>query len=214
MKDDTQVYLKWLVAFLFGIFFTIICSIYVYHLDGSILSLPSLGKILAGVSALLFAVSLGAGGLSHYTGFPNMGLGYQKYIGIMAFWVAFAYSGSLLFINPDFYFYNLFPNLLTADVSLGLIAMFIFGLMVIAPTPKIFMIIGEGAVHFILGLGFVAYALLVIRAVLIEWDIWVLWYETLNGLPPTRIILSIIATLIIAFRASIPIHKKFKSKQV
>lgn len=198
----------WLIAGVWGIAFAVLSGAYVYALDGTLTTLIAWAKITAATSALLFAVSLGMSSFSYYFGFPDMRRGYQKYIGILGFWVALAHSVMLPIINPDRYFYNLPENLFTADVALGLIAMLIFGNMVIINTKWIAPVVGRDVIIFSFGLGFVAYALLVLRAIAIEWDMWFAWFMTLEGLPPPRIILSIIATLVLIARISVSIHKE------
>lgn len=203
----------WLFAALVTVAMGAAVSVYVYTAYGTVQTLESWAMILAAVSAFLFALAFGASSLSYYTGFPDLRRLYQKYLGIMAFWVAVLYSITLLFLNPDFYFYGFFKNFFTADIFLGVTAMVIFAGMVLINTAWIGPRVGKEVIKFVLSFGLIGYALLVIRAIWIEWDIWALWFQTFEGPIPGRIVLSVVATLILLARVSIPIHQRFIKKK-
>jgi len=202
----------WRVAFLWALLFAVIGAAYVSSLDGTLVSLVSIGKVLAFTATLLFAMALGASSVSYYTGFPDMRLGYQKYLGVLAFWIALLYSITLLLGDPDRYFYGFFDNLFTVDVLFGLVAMCIFGSMVFINTKPVASLVGRRAIFFCFGLGFVAYALLVMRAIWIEWDLWMQWFSVQERLPPPRIILSIIATSVLLLRVSVALKKRARKR--
>jgi len=67
-------------------------------------------------------------------------------------------------------------------------------------------------IKFVLGLGFVGYALLVIRAILVEYPVWAEWIATFEGFPPGRLVLSVIAMVVLILRISIPITLSLKKK--
>ena len=60
---------------------------------------------------------------------------------------------------------------------------------------------------FVLGLGYVGYAILVMRAILIEFPIWSLWFETSSGPPPGRLVLSVIAVGVLILRLAVAVDK-------
>lgn len=197
-----------ITAVLTGVF-----AVYIYVAYGTLATIESQAMLAASVSAFLFAIAFGSSSLSYYIGFPDMRRLYQKYIGIMAFWVALLYSLLLLAYNPEFYFYGFFDNFFTADIALGMASMVIFGAMVVINTAWIGPIVGKEVIKFTLSFGLIGYALLVIRAIWIEWDVWAMWFETFEGPIPGRIILSILGTSILLARISIPLHQKFVKKR-
>lgn len=205
--------LGWGIALGLSVALATVFAAYIYIAYGTITTLESLTMLAASVSAFLFAFAFGSSSLSYYTGFPDMRRLYQKYIGIMAFWVALIYSLMLLAYDPDFYLYGFFDNFFTADISLGISAMIIFGAMVVINTAWIGPIVGKEVIKFTLSFGLIGYALLVIRAIWIEWDVWALWFETFEGPIPGRIILSVLGTSILLARVSIPLHQKFIKKR-
>lgn len=163
---------------------------------------------LAAAASFLYAMAFVSGSMSYYIGWPNMRDGYQKQIGITGFWLSFAYSVTLLILYPDFYLYGFFDNVWTWDITLGLSAMAIFGAMTLINSKPVSPYFTWDTIKFVLGLGFVAYALLVIRAIFIEFDLWVYWLTTFEGDIPGRLVLSVVAVAILLLRISVPIHKK------
>ena len=63
-------------------------------------------------------------------------------------------------------------------------------------------------------LGYLAYALLIARAIVIEWDLWSLWRETGKGIPPPRLLVSIFALLVILFRGLMITSKLIKRREI
>lgn len=187
-------------------------ALYVYSYDGTLLTITAWGKVAAATATLLFALAFGMGSLSYYTGWPDMKKGYQKYMGVLGFWIALMYSLLLAISDTDRYVVHLYENLFTVDVGLGLIAMAIFSLMVVINLKSLNSFVSLGVIKTVFGLGFIAYALLVIRAIWIEWDLWAAWAVAMEGLPPPRILLSIIATTVLAARVSIPLHRSREKK--
>lgn len=204
---------KWTVAILIAVALTIGCAGYVSITGANIFSLQGWSFISAAVASFMLALALGSGSVSYYFGWPNMRLGYQKQIGVLAFWVAIAYSVSLVILYPETYWTGFKDNFMTADILLGSLAMLIFAIMVLINSKTIAPHFSLEQIKFMLGLGYVGYALLVIRAILLEWDLWEVWFKTLDGYPPGRLILSLVAVGVLILRISVPIHKAIvKSK--
>lgn len=174
--------------------------------------LLAISFISASVASLLFATAFSLGSLSYFTGWPNIRHGYQKQIGIMAFWWAVAYTLTLPKLYPETYWYGLSDNLFTADVMLGSMAMIIFGAMVLVNSRWIAPFFEQQTIFFVLGLGFVAYALLVIRAIFLEFGVWLQWLNTFIGLPPGRLVLSLIAFIVLLLRVAVAIDKHRKQQ--
>lgn len=167
----------------------------------------------AAIASLMYATAFSMGSISYYIGWPQMRWGYQKQIGLMAYIWSFVYAVTLVWLYPELYGSGLSEHFFSSDVILGLSAMVIFTAMVIVPSKRFAPQFSPETIKFVLGLGFVAYALLVIRAINIEFDLWWQWLVTLEGYPPGRLVLSVIALVVLLMRISIPIHLMFKKKE-
>jgi hypothetical protein len=197
---------KWTVSVIIAVAFLLLSSAYIYHTAGEAMTLSAFSAALAVSASFMFAMSFSASSFSYYFGWPNMRHGYQKQIGVTAFWLSYLYCVTLLILYPEIYYYGFFRNLLTPDLLLGLTAMFIFGAMTVINSKSVAPYFSWDTIKFVLGLGLVGYALLVMRAVLLEWPLWEHWFLTLEGYPPRRLILSALAMAVLFFRLSIPIH--------
>ncbi len=181
---------------------------YVYLYDGSLTTLLSWSRVTAGTAAILLGLSLGMGSYAYYSGTPVHN-DLKKQLGHQAFLLSFVYSCMLCVLFPARYWYGLWDNLFTADVALGLIAMCILGAMTFITERPAVTYVGESFAYKFLTMGYIAYALLVMRAVFIEWEIWTAWATHLHSLPPPRIVLSLFAVTILCMRAWVPVHKAY-----
>jgi len=197
---------KWKTAGALALTLGVLSGMYVVALEVELFSLQGVSFVLAAVASFLFALALVASSVSYYIGWPNMRWGYQKQIGVLAFWLASLYCVTLVVLYPELYGYGLIDNLLTADVLLGGVAMVIFASMVGINSKFIAPYFSWDTIKFVLGLGYVGYALLVIRAILLEWSLWESWLVTFEGYPPGRMVLSVVALIVLLLRISIPIH--------
>jgi DMSO/TMAO reductase YedYZ heme-binding membrane subunit len=164
----------------------------VVDLATATLALALTGGILIGCS---FALSI----MSFFFDFLDSKLKYRKEIGVLGYFYALTYSLSLLQRFPEKYIES-FPNwLMEPEAILGLTAMGILTMMTIISTKAGVHLAGR---HFrpLLRLGYVAYFLFVIRAWLLEKDLWLSWLETTDDLAPPRLLLSIFALSIIFCR--------------
>jgi len=197
---------KWLIAL----------GIAAVLLTGSMLYIPlalpgapflqAFSFALAASASFMFALSLSASSFSYYIGWPNMKDGYQKQIGVMAYWLALAYTFTLPYLYPELYWYGLIDNLFTPDVILGSTAMLIFTVMTAINSKFLAPYFTWDTIKFYLGLGFVAYAMLIMRAVFIEWPLYEEWFRNFDGFPPGRLVLSVVGMGVLFLRLSIPIH--------
>lgn len=203
---------KWEVAISLALFYSLPVSIYVWAATGSLASLSAWNAITAGVAGCLLATALSASSWYYYTGWPEMRWGYQKQIGVLAFWLCVLYCVELLVIEPEIYWYGFWDNLVTPNFFYGLSAMAIFAAMTFANTEFVKQYVTWDTIKFILGLGFVGYALLIVRAIFLEWPIWAAWLQTFDGLPTTRFVLSTLAMSVLLFRLSIPLHAALRKK--
>lgn len=201
---------SWLLAFGTASLFVV----YVYFLDGSLSTLLSWSKVVAGTSAVALGISLSLGSIGYYFDFLDKQVLYRKYLGLVGFWLALFYSVMLLFVNPSRYFFGFFDNLGSADFIFGLAAMAIFTMMALISNIPMMKWLGPERWRSLLSLGYVAYALLVIRAIFIEGDMWLRWWQTMDsGLAPARLVISLFAVVVLLLRVSVPVSKFIRSKQ-
>lgn len=175
-------------------------------------TLLAFSQSVAGTAAVMIGSSLALSGFSYYFDFLKKKLFYRKYFGLIGFFLAFLYAILLLFINPKRYFYGFFDNVFSADFLLGLTALGIFAWM--AAISNNFMIRKLGGTNWrrSLRLGYLAYAFLVIRGYLFEKNSWFAWLNSLKGLPPPRLVVSVFAVFVIGLRLSIFIAELIKKQ--
>lgn len=199
----------WAVPISIAVLLFIVFSIYEFFRTGQF-SLSSLNAALAGTAALGIGFSLALSGISYYFNFLDHEIAYRKHLGLVGYFLALVYSFLLLFVNPDKYFYGFLENLKSADFILGLSSMGILTLMAIVSNNFVMRKIGAHTWRFILRLGYAAYFLLIVRAVILEGEDWFLWLQRLDNLPPGRLLVSIFAALVIALRMSMEFSMRFK----
>lgn len=157
---------------------------------------------LGGTASLLIGFSFALSGFCYYWDFLDKKLAYRKYIGLVGYWSALSYSLTLLFLEPERYIFTFFDHIYEWEVLLGVTAMAIFTSMAIISTNRMMRLLRPQKWRYGLRLGYVAYALLIIRAYILEKDLWLQWATTPDSLPPPRLVLSIFAILVILFRIS------------
>lgn len=198
---------KWTVAAVIAAVLFGFHMVYILNFTSTTVVLMGVSFALAATSSFMYALAFSSGSVSYYIGWPNMRDGYQKQIGVAAFWFSFAYCLTLLVLYPEIYYYGFFENFWTWDITLGLTAMIIFGAMTFINSKPIAPYFTWDTIKFVLGLGFVGYALLVIRAIFIEFDWWVAFLTTFEGDVPGRLVLSVVAVAVLLLRISVPVHK-------
>lgn len=183
-----------------GIFCLLVIYTTVYN---SAFNLPAFSQALAGTAAVLIGLSFAMSGFVYYFDFLDTRLAYRKYLGLTGFWLALGYSLSLCLTNPDRYFFHFFEYANTADVRLGLLAMAIYTFMALISNNRAIKKLGPRTWRYCLRLGYLAYALLIIRAYIMEQDLWTGWWQSPQGsLPPPRLIITLFALAVILFRGS------------
>ena len=199
---------KWLVGLLFAAGYGSLVAGYLLTVSNLTFSLAFLSAWSAATAGFLLATSFSASSFSYFTGWPNMRLGYQKQIGVLAFWFCLLYCVTLLLLEPNIYYYGFWDNLGTPNFILGLSAMTIFGLMVALNSKPIAPHLSWDTIRLFLNLGFFGYGLLVMRAIFLEWPLWVEWFATLSGAPTNRFILSVLAVSVLLFRLIHILHRR------
>ncbi len=203
---------KWLVAFGLSIIFAIPSVLYVVIGYGTTNVLELISYTSASIASLLLATALSMGSINYFFGWPPMQWGFQKQFGVLAFWFALIYSLTLPLLYPHRYGYGLADHFFSIDVLTGIAAMSIFGAMVFINSAWLAPHFKRETIFFVLGLGYVGYALLVIRAIFLEYDLWVQWFLSMDHFPPGRLILSIIALIVLLLRVVVAILKHRAAK--
>ena len=195
-------------------FFTalLFCVMFVYsYAFFQELSILMLSKAVAGTGGFLIGFSFMLSSMCYYFDFLDKKIGYRKFLGVTGYYFALAYSIMLLFVNPGRYFYGFFDNLITPDFLFGLSAMAILTVMAAVSNNKAMMAIGPKRWRTILRFGYLAYGLLVIRAFFVDGQQWLDWFSVMDRVPPPRLVLTVFATIVLAMRISVPVHKKYSA---
>ena len=188
----------------------------IFYLDDHF-SFLTISKALAGTSALMLAASFSLSGFCYYWDFLDTKIAYRKYLGIVAYYLALAYSFSLVVLDPGKYLYGFFDNIFSADIMLGGIAMLILTFMTVISTDKMMLRMGPKKWRYALRLGYLAWVLLAIRAWFLEQEIWDVYLDDPTGFPPPRLLLSLLVIVVLIFRISIDVSKKcipFTNKKI
>lgn len=209
LEDTPSDSKKWLVAGALALGFFIILINYSLSLTSNTVFLKAVSFAFSATSSFLYAMAFSSGSISYFSGWPDMRHGYQKQIGVVAFWFSFLYCLSLLVLYPQTYYYGFVENFWTWDITLGLSAMIIFGAMTVINSKAVAPYFSWDTIKFVLGLGFIGYAILVFRAIFIELDVWINYLATFEGDIPGRLVLSVIAVVVLLLRIAVPIHKSF-----
>lgn len=194
--------------------------VYMYFLDNGF-TLSSFTKTFAGTANFLFAMSLSLSSVGYYFNFLDSKIVYRKYLGLLGYFSALAYSLLLLAVNPDRYFYGFFENFWSSDILLGLASMALFTGMALISNDQAMRFIGPLRWRsFLRWAGHTAFFLLVVRAVINntepigvgEPEMWVQYLAHPDGLLPPRLLFSLVAMAVIFLRLSIEFDKWRKHK--
>lgn len=157
-------------------------------------------EAIGGAAALMIGVSFALSSMSYYFDFLDNKLAYRKEIGLTGYYFALTYAILLVITRPQTYFFGFFGNLISWDFILGLLAMAILTAMAIVSINKVMMKVTPLVARKILRLGYFAYFLLILRAIIVEHETWLEWFATYNGLPPARLLISFFASFVIILR--------------
>jgi len=163
------------------------------------------GGVLIGLSFILAPVS-------YFFNFADKELRYRKFLGLIGYYYALFYCFSLQIRFPDKYLFGLANSLSSPEVILGLAAMGIFTLMALVSGPVGMKALGKNW-RYVLRTGYLAYFLLIIRAIIVEGEVWMTWLNRLEGLPPPRFLLTIFATFVILVRVVMLLHQAVFNKK-
>jgi hypothetical protein len=211
MPTDTK---KWSVALLLAMLIGVSSLLYILFSEPNASTLQKFSFASAAVASFLYATSLSLGSISYYIHWPNMKAGYQKQIGVLAYFVSLVYCLTLIILYPELYWTGIPQHIFSADVIFGFLAMAIFTTMTVINSALVAPYFSWDTIKFVLGLGYVGYAFLAIRAIYIEWPLWEMWLRTFEGYPPGRMVLAFVAIIVLLLRVSIPVHKSLFSQPV
>lgn len=161
-------------------------------------------SVLAGTSGILLAMSFSLSSFSYYFDFLDSSLVYRKYLGLMGYFFALAYASVAVYQNPR-------ANLNFGDITviLGATAMMILTVMALISNQKAVQLLGGKLWKNILGLGYIAYALLVIRGILLDAPLWSQWLADLSAPFTVRMFLTLLGIAVLLFRVSVPFRQKY-----
>ncbi len=174
----------------------------------------SMVEATAGAAAFFIGISFSLSSMSYYFNFLDNKLAYRKEIGLIGYYLAVIYSVLLALTNQDKYVTGFAANLISWDFILGLSAMTILTAMALVSVNKIMIMVTPTVARKILRFGYVAYFLLIVRAVILEQETWLKWFANMDSVPPARILVSAFATFVIILRITMAIsifikeHKK------
>src|SRR3989339_1117750 len=218
-KDIFQKHIKrkiWIHSWILALVIYIGLLGLTYWLDKSF-NFLTISKALAGTSALLLGISFSLSGFCYWWDFLDTKIGYRKQIGLAAYWLALAYSLSLLLVDQNKYLFHFFDNLFSADILLGTISMAIFTFLAIISTDKMMLRLGPKIWRQMLRLGYLAWVILALRAYFIEKTVWLEYLNSPEGFPPPRLLLTVFVIVVIIFRLSVDLSKKcvpFTNKKI
>lgn len=211
----------WLHSFYVGCGAALFYALYVFVMDGYF-NLTSFAKVMAGTANFLFAASFSLSGIGYYWNFFDSKVIYRKYLGLLGYFAALTYMLLLPIVRPDYYFYGFFDHLWSSDVLLGSASMAIFTLMALISNNGAMQKIGPQRWRFLLRLGYIAFFLLVLRAILNNEnpigadprpEMWLSYIMHPDNLPPVRLVFSLIAMAVILFRLSVTFDKWWYQKK-
>lgn len=178
----------------------------------SALGFTQFSESLAGTGGFLIGISFALSGMTYFFDFLDKELHYRKQLGVTGYFFALAYSVTLLIRFPAKYDISRPMTFLTAEACFGLVAMVILTAMAFASLNVAVKLLGPVLWRKVLRSGYFAYLLLIVRAYLVEGEMWSNWLILHNSLPPARLLLTIFACYVLALRfcmeVSLRVHKK------
>jgi hypothetical protein len=188
------------------------CLLYAVAHDHE-LNLSTINQALAGSATFMIGASFAMSGIGYYFDFLDSKIAYRKYMGIVGLWLAMAHAVLLAYLKPNLYWHHLFDRLRTADVQLGLWAMLILWFMFIVSRQAMIQRLGALTWRRCLRTGYLAYTLLIVRAMITEGNTWTIWWSNLHGLPPPQFIFTVFAVAVIIFRGSMLVVQFIRKHQ-
>ncbi len=204
----------WLkVSILADIIFAVMILYNLLYAQTFQINLAILSESLAATAGFLLGFSFALSGMSYFFNFLDSKLHYRKQLGLVGYYFALVYSLTLVFRFPEKYGNGLTSHILDGEVLLGFGAMAILTMMAIISHPQAVHILGATFWRILLRMGYIAFILLIIRAVMIEGEIWQVWFSTMETVPPPRLVLTVFAIAVIVLRIILQIAITFFPKK-
>lgn len=200
----------WIHTFLLSLLIVDLWLMYQVVGEGTI-TLSIVSTAIAATGGTLIGMSFALSGICYYFNFLDRQIYFRKYLGVIGYFYALLYSILLLYVDSERYLYGFFENIGTLDFILGLTVMSILTFMTAISNSWAMKVLGHYWRMF-LRFGYLAYLLLIIRAIIMESDVWYTWLLSLDGLPPVRMLLSLFASSVIILRIILEITKRLKPK--
>lgn len=181
------------------------------------LSWAGASEALALTGGILIGLSFALSGMTFFFNFIDDKLKYRKELGVLGFFIALGYSVTLAARFPERYIFNLAKHIFDAEVILGLLAMSIFAGMFIISRQFIARRLG-GLWRPLLRVGYLATLFLILRAFILEFAGWQLWFAAMDRVPPPRLMITIFSIWVILLRIALELalrmHVKPKPRDV
>lgn len=173
-----------------------------------ILSFIETFALTAGV---LIGISFALSGLTYFYDFLDTKLKYRKQLGLVGYYLAVVYTVLLIAYLPDIYWPGAASTLFAFATLTGVTAMIIFTFMAIISGSWAIKLLGKNW-RPLLRLGYIAYFLLILRAINLESVMWIQWFHRLDSVPPPRLLLTIFAAGVILLRIALEIKLRTAPK--
>jgi DMSO/TMAO reductase YedYZ heme-binding membrane subunit len=202
----------WLKSIIFAYSVFLASFAYVFVFRGSV-DIALYSEVTALTGGILIGSSFALSGIGYFLDFLDSEVKYRREIGLLGYFFALAHAVTIVIRFPNTYVHD-FPNWLTRiDSVLGLTALFILTYMAIISTKTGMIAVGKYW-RPLLRTGYIAYGLLIIRAYILQGDNWLVWFETMDALPPPRLVLTIFALSVIFLRIVMEVHLRLQTRQV
>lgn len=199
-----------------GVYLFFVLYIFIYDQE---FTLKSFAKTFAGTSNFLLAGSFVLSSLGYFFDFLDSKVVYRKYLGLLGYFSALIYTILVAYIRPEYYFFGFFDNFWSSDILLGSTAMTILTAMALISNERAMLWIGPERWRLSLRFGYLAFFLLVLRAILNQSvligadtmpEMWVAYLSYPDTLPPPRLLFSCVAMSVIFLRLGVEFDKWYR----
>lgn len=183
----------------------------------------SFAKTFAGTANILLACSFALSSVGYFFDFLDSKVAYRKYLGLLGYFSAALYTMLVVFLRPERYFYGFFHNFWSSDILFGLTAMAILTGMALISNNRAMLWLGPERWRFYLRFGYLAFFLLVLRAILNQSiligadtvpEVWATYLSHPETLPPPRLLFSCVAMSVIFLRLGVEFDKRYRKPAV
>jgi DMSO/TMAO reductase YedYZ heme-binding membrane subunit len=203
----------WQEVFIFSVAVSGLWGLYVFGTEGEAWSALFVAKVLAGTAGILLAGSLGMSSICYFFDFADSKIIYRKYLGLWGYLYALAYTVVIALLFPERYLVSFPQNLFNVDAGLGFLSMAIFTGMALISNSAATRLLGGQRWRNLLRFGYVAYALLVVRGIVLDAAEWQEFFTTYNSWPSVRMILTVLGLLVLTLRLTMAFFQWQESQE-